>query len=170
MTIFGFASRFSSMTTRVFSSDSSRTAVISLRILSFTKSAMRSTSVARFTLNGISVITICSLPPLISSMPALPRTFMLPRPVSRYCFTPLRPQIAQPAGKSGPAVHEQVRKCGWENRRLGARLVVVRHEIDRVLLHIGHERGAEMRHARFGVAHGRRRIAFDRAEIALTID
>ena len=73
-------------------------------------------------------------------------------------------------GDAGAAVDEQIRKRGRENRRLGPRLVVVRDEIDRVLVHVGHERGAEMRHARLGVTHGRRRIAFDRAEIALAID
>ena len=51
-----------------------------------------------------------------------------------------------------------------------ARLVVVRDEIDRVLVHVGHERGAEMRHARLGVTHRRRRIAFDRTEVSLAID
>ena len=50
------------------------------------------------------------------------------------------------------------------------RLVVVRDKFDRVLVHVGHERGAEMRHARFGVTHGRRRIAFDRTEVALAFD
>ena len=73
-------------------------------------------------------------------------------------------------GDAGAAVDEQIRKGGRENGRLGPRLVVVRDEIDRVLVHVGHERGAEMRHARFGVTHGRRRIAFDRAEVALAID
>ena len=71
---------------------------------------------------------------------------------------------------AGAAVDQQIWKGRWENGRLGARLVVIRNEIDRVLFHVGHERGAEMRHARFGVTHRRRRIAFDRAEIALTID
>jgi hypothetical protein len=46
----GQASRFSSMTTRVFSSDSSRTAVMSVMTFSLTSSAMRSTSTARLTL------------------------------------------------------------------------------------------------------------------------
>src|SRR6266480_2042381 len=57
---------------------------------------------AQFTPYGISVITICSRPPLSSSMPALPRTFMLPRPVSKYCRIPPTPQRTQPVGKSGP--------------------------------------------------------------------
>ena len=39
---------------------------------SFTSSAMRFTSSARFTLYGISVMTICSRPPFISSTPTLP--------------------------------------------------------------------------------------------------
>ena len=73
-------------------------------------------------------------------------------------------------GDAGAAVDEQIRKRGRENRRLGARLVVVRDEIDRVLVHVLHERGAEMRHARLGVTHRRRRIAFDRAEVALAVD
>ena len=62
MTTFGSASRLSSMTTRVFSSDSSRTAVMSVMTFVFTNSAMRSTSTARLTLYGISVMTICSRP------------------------------------------------------------------------------------------------------------
>ena len=50
------------------------------------------------------------------------------------------------------------------------RLVVVRDEIDRVLVHVLHQRRAEMRQARLGVTHGRRRIVFDGAEVALAID
>src|ERR671918_1060311 len=68
------------------------------------------------------------------------------------------------------AINEQIWKRGRENRRFGARLVVISDKVDRVLLHVGHERGAEMGHARFGVTHGGRRISLDRAEVALTID
>ena len=50
------------------------------------------------------------------------------------------------------------------------RLVVVRDEIDRVLVHVLHQRRAEMLQPRLGVPHGRRRIAFDRAEVALAVD
>ena len=74
------ASRLSSMTTRVLSSDSSRTSVISVSSFSLTSSAMRETSSARFTLNGISVTMICSLPPLGVSVWSLARTLTLPRP------------------------------------------------------------------------------------------
>jgi len=42
--------------------------------------------------------------------------------------------------------------------------------IDRVLVHVGHQRRAEMRHACLGVAHCRWRIAFDGPEIPLAVD
>src|SRR4030095_7149365 len=71
---------------------------------------------------------------------------------------------------SGSAVDEQIWKGRWKNSRLGARLVVIWEQLARVLLHVGHERGAEMRHARFGITHRRGRIAFDRAEIPLAVD
>ena len=73
-------------------------------------------------------------------------------------------------GNTGAAIHQKIRKRARKNRRLGPGLVVIRNEIDRVLLHVGHERSAEMRHARFGVTHCCRRIAFDRTEISLTVD
>src|SRR4030095_16321124 len=38
------------------------------------------------------------------------------------------------------------------------------------LVHVGHERGTEMGHPRFGVTHCSRWIPFDRAEVALAID
>ena len=78
--------------------------------------------------------------------------------------------VAMPTAMPVPPFTSRFGKCRRENRRLGPRLVIVRHEIDRVLLHVGHERGAEMRHARLGVTHRRRRIAFDRTEVALTVD
>ena len=73
-------------------------------------------------------------------------------------------------GDAGAAVDEEVRESGGENRWLRPRLVIVRHEIDRLLVHVGHERGAEMGHARLGVTHRGRRIAFDRAKVALAVN
>jgi len=73
-------------------------------------------------------------------------------------------------GNTGSAVNEQVGERTWENCRLGPRFIVIRDEIDSVLLHVDHERSAEMRHARFGVPHRCRWIALDRAEIPLAID
>ena len=67
-------------------------------------------------------------------------------------------------------VHQQVGEAGRQHHRLFLVAVVVRLEIDRVLVDILeqlHRRPAE---TAFGVAHGRRRIAVDRAEIALPVD
>ncbi len=73
-------------------------------------------------------------------------------------------------GDTGAAVDEQVRKCGREYCWLGARFVVVRDKIDSIFVHVIHQRGTEVRHARFGITHGGRWIAFDGTEIALAID
>ncbi len=70
---------------------------------------------------------------------------------------------------AGAAVDEQVRKRGGKNPRLGETFVVVRDEIHRVLLHVLHQRRAEMRQARLGVTHRRRRIVFDGTKIALAV-
>ena len=43
---------------------------------------------------------------------------------------------------TGAAVNEQIRKRCGKNGRLGARFVVVRNEIDRVLVHVDHQRRA----------------------------
>ena len=72
-------------------------------------------------------------------------------------------------GDARAAVDQQVRKRGGEHGRLGAGLVVVGDEIHRVLVHVLHQRGAEMGHARLGITHGGGRIAFDGTEIALSI-
>ena len=72
-------------------------------------------------------------------------------------------------GDAGAAVDQQVGKRGGKDRRLGAGLVVIGDEIHRVLVHVLHQRGAEVRQARLGVTHGRRRIAFDGAEVPLAV-
>ena len=51
-----------------------------------------------------------------------------------------------------------------------ARAVVVRLEIDGVLVDVVEQMQRDLGQARFGVAHRRRRIAVDRAEIALAVD
>jgi hypothetical protein len=73
-------------------------------------------------------------------------------------------------GDARSAINEQVRKCCREDGGFGARFVIIRHEIDRVLFHVGHQRRSQMSHARFGVAHRRWRIALDGPEIPLAID
>ena len=62
---------------------------------------------------------------------------------------------------AGSTIDKKVRKRRWKNCRFGARFIVIGDKVDRVLVHVSHECGAQMRHPRFGVTHGRRRIAFD---------
>ena len=57
-----------------------------------------------------------------------------------------------------------------QHDRLGARVVVVRDEVDGLAVEVGEHLGRDARETRFGVAHGRRRIAVDRAEVALPVD
>ena len=71
---------------------------------------------------------------------------------------------------SRAAVDEQIRKRRRKNSRLGETLVVVRDEIHRVLVHVLHQRRAEMRQTRLGITHGRRRIVFDRSEVTFSIN
>ncbi len=71
---------------------------------------------------------------------------------------------------AGAAVDEQVGKGGRENGWFLPGLVVVGDEVDGVLFHVVHERGAEVAQARLGVTHGGGWIAFHRAEVALSLD
>ena len=71
---------------------------------------------------------------------------------------------------TGAAVDEQVRDPRGQHGRLALALVVVRREIDRLLVDVGQQLLRDAGHAHFGVAHGRRRIAVDRAEVALAVD
>ena len=71
---------------------------------------------------------------------------------------------------AGAAIDEEVRKRRREHGGLGETFVVVRDEIDRVLVHVLHQSTAKVRHAGFGISHGRRRIAFHAAEVPLRID
>ena len=68
------------------------------------------------------------------------------------------------------AVDQQVREARRQHHRLALVAVVVRLEIDRVLVDVLEQRHGGPGQPAFGVAHGRRRIAVDRAEIALPVD
>ena len=214
MTTFGLPSRFSSMTTRVFSSDSSRiardvgqhllvhqvgdaldqrravhvvgnlgdddllaialqfldaglaahlhAAAAGLEILLDARDAAESRSrsgnpgLSRYFISSSSVMSgssICAQMPSITS-PRLCGGMFVAMPTAMP-VPPLTSRFGNAAGKTVGSVR---------------RLVVVRDEVDRVLVHVVHERGAEMRHARLGVTHGRRRIAFDGTEVSLAID
>ena len=73
-------------------------------------------------------------------------------------------------GDAARAVDQQVGIGRRQDRRLLLALVVVRLELDRVLVDVGEQRLGGAGQARLGVAHGRRRIAVHRAEIALPGD
>ena len=68
------------------------------------------------------------------------------------------------------AVDQQVRETRRQDDRLPLGAVVVLLEIDRVLVDVGEQRHRRLGHPAFGVAHRRRRIVVDRAEIALPVD
>ena len=68
------------------------------------------------------------------------------------------------------AVDEQVRKRRRQDRRLFGGLVVVGGEVDGLLVEVRHQVVGERLQPRLGVAHRRRRIAVDRAEVPLAVD
>ena len=68
------------------------------------------------------------------------------------------------------AVDEEVGIARGQDDRLVPRFVVIVLEIDRVAVDIVEQRLRRLREPRLGVAHGRRRIAVHRAEIALAVD
>ena len=73
-------------------------------------------------------------------------------------------------GDAAGAVDQQVRQLRGQHRRLAVALVIGGNEIDRVELQIVQQQCRVGRHARFGVPHGGRRQAGDRAEVTLLID
>ena len=68
------------------------------------------------------------------------------------------------------AVDEQIREARRQHRRLLRPAVVVRHEVDGVLVDVPQQLGREAAEAGLGVPHRRRGIVVDRAEVALTVD
>ena len=73
-------------------------------------------------------------------------------------------------GDARRAVDEEVRDARGQDDGLLLVVVVVRDEVDGVLVDVGEHLVRDPRHARLGVAHGRRRIAVDGAEVALAVD
>ena len=68
------------------------------------------------------------------------------------------------------AVGEEIREPRRQHHRLALGIVVVRLEIDGVLVDVLEQRIGDLGEAHLGVAHRRGRIAVDRAEIALAVD
>ena len=73
-------------------------------------------------------------------------------------------------GDARRAVDQQVGQLCRQHLGLHARAVVVLDEIDRLLVDVGQQLGRDRGHPRLGVAHGGRRVAVDRAEVALAVD
>ena len=73
-------------------------------------------------------------------------------------------------GDAAGAVHQQIRNARRQDERLFARLVKVGNEIDGFFFEVGENVFADFRETRFGVPHGRRRIAVDGTEISLAVD
>ena len=68
------------------------------------------------------------------------------------------------------AIDKQIGKARRQNDRLELLLVIVRLEVDGILVEVVEHRHRDGREARLGVALRRGRIAIDRAEIALPVD
>ena len=73
-------------------------------------------------------------------------------------------------GDAGRSVDQQVRERRRQDGRLFGGLVVVRDEVDGLLVEIRHHLVAERLEPRLGVPHRRRRVAVDRSEVALAVD
>ena len=73
-------------------------------------------------------------------------------------------------GDAGRAVDQQVGDARRQDQRLPNGVVVVGAEVDGFLVDVGQHLAGDARHADLGVAHRRRRIAVDRAEVALAVD
>jgi hypothetical protein len=68
------------------------------------------------------------------------------------------------------AVHQQIRELRRQHQRLMLAAVIVRAEIDGLLVEIGQQLVGDLRHADLGVAHRRGVVAVHRAEVALPVD
>ena len=71
---------------------------------------------------------------------------------------------------TGTAVDEEIGRPGGQHLRHGQRVVVVGYERHGFLVEIGEQFRGEPVHADFRVAHGRRRVAVHRTEVALAVD
>ena len=72
-------------------------------------------------------------------------------------------------GDARGAVHQQIGKPGRQHGGFLLRSVVVIDEVHRLAVDIGKHERSDRRHADFGVAHGRRRIAIHRPEVPLAV-
>ena len=73
-------------------------------------------------------------------------------------------------GDAGRAVDQEVGHAAGQDLGLAPRLVVVGHPVDGVGVDVAQHLDGDLAEARLGVAHGRRRVALDGAEVALAVD
>ncbi len=73
-------------------------------------------------------------------------------------------------GDARRPVDEKIRKRRRQDGRLFRRLVVVRREVDRLFVEIGHRFVRQRLETRFRVPHRRGRVAVDRSEVPLSVD
>ena len=73
-------------------------------------------------------------------------------------------------GDAAGAVDQEIGEARRHHHRLALGIVVIGLEVDGVLVEILDQRARHALEPHLGVAHGRRRIAVDRAEIALAVD
>ncbi len=71
---------------------------------------------------------------------------------------------------AGRPVDEQIRVGRREHRGFLGRLVIVRDEVDRLLVEVGHQVVRQRLQLRLGITHRRRRVAVDRPKVPLTVD
>ena len=73
-------------------------------------------------------------------------------------------------GDAGRTIDQHIGKARRQHHRLSFAAIVIVLELDRVLVDVFGQRMRDLGAARFGVTHGRGRIAVHRAEIALPVD
>ena len=73
-------------------------------------------------------------------------------------------------GNAGRAVEKKVGKAPGKNDRLFQSLVEVGHHIDRIFFKVAQKLLRNLLHAHFRVTHGGRRVAVNRAEVAVPVN
>lgn len=101
------------------------------------------------------------------------RVRMVERPMHAFCHLAhvVRRNVGRHAdGDAGRAVAQQVREAGRQHGRLLRLAIVVRQEIDGVLVDVTHHFHGERRHTAFRVTHCGCRVVAGGAEVALAVD
>ena len=73
-------------------------------------------------------------------------------------------------GNAGGAVDQHTGETGGQNGRFLTVIIEVRHELDGILVNIGHHMGSQLAHAGFRVTVSSRWVAIQRAKVAMTVN